>query len=153
MLKYSETDVVFREIPDETTLAINISNCPYRCKNCHSPHLQKDVGEVLDKEKISNIIDKYKGEITTVCFMGGDKNPDDIMKLAEFVKSHNIKVAWYSGKSDFYDGSLNVFDYIKLGQYKEEYGALDNPNTNQKLYEIKNGEAVNITEKLQKKGI
>ena len=29
MLKYVDSKVVFAEIPDEITLAINISNCPY----------------------------------------------------------------------------------------------------------------------------
>lgn len=31
MLKYVNTGIVFQEIPDETTLAINISNCPCAC--------------------------------------------------------------------------------------------------------------------------
>ena len=28
MLKYANYDIVFQEVPDEVTLAINISNCP-----------------------------------------------------------------------------------------------------------------------------
>ena len=28
MLKYANFDIVFQEVPDEVTLAINISNCP-----------------------------------------------------------------------------------------------------------------------------
>jgi anaerobic ribonucleoside-triphosphate reductase activating protein len=51
MLKHCETDIVFREFPDEVTLAVNISNCPHRCKGCHSPHLQTDCGtELTEKE-------------------------------------------------------------------------------------------------------
>ena len=44
MLKYVNTDIVFQEIPDEVTLAVNISNCPCRCPGCHSEYLWEDVG-------------------------------------------------------------------------------------------------------------
>ena len=39
MLKYVDSQITFREIPDEITLCINISNCPFRCKGCHSKEL------------------------------------------------------------------------------------------------------------------
>ena len=39
MLKYVDTKVVFAEVPDEVTLAINISNCPCHCDGCHSEYL------------------------------------------------------------------------------------------------------------------
>jgi len=39
MLKYTTAQVVFSEIPDEITLAINLSNCPIHCPNCHSKEL------------------------------------------------------------------------------------------------------------------
>ena len=52
MIKYvpEDTQVVFAEIPDEVSLAINISCCPHRCPGCHSPYLQKDYGVELDEE-------------------------------------------------------------------------------------------------------
>ena len=50
MLRYVDYDIVFQEIPDEVTLAINLSNCPNRCKGCHSPHLLENVGESLTEE-------------------------------------------------------------------------------------------------------
>ena len=53
MLKYTDYDIVFQEIPDEVTLAINLSNCPNRCKGCHSPYLQQNVGEALTEENLS----------------------------------------------------------------------------------------------------
>ena len=47
MVKYVNTEVVFEEIPDEITLAINVSNCPNQCPGCHSPYLREDIGEDL----------------------------------------------------------------------------------------------------------
>ena len=38
MLKYANFDIVFQEVPDEVTLAINISNCPNQCVGCHSKY-------------------------------------------------------------------------------------------------------------------
>ena len=48
MVRYHNFDGVFAEIPDETTLALNITGCPHRGPGCHSPHLQRDEGRPLD---------------------------------------------------------------------------------------------------------
>lgn len=58
MLKYIETAVVFSEIPDEISLDINITNCPYRCPGCHSAYLQQDIGSDLTTDKIDELIKK-----------------------------------------------------------------------------------------------
>ena len=47
MLKFYNYDIVCQEIPDEVTLALNITGCPNHCEGCHSPWLWEDVGEVL----------------------------------------------------------------------------------------------------------
>ena len=52
MVRYHNFDIVFAEIPCETTLAINITNCPNRCRGCHSLHLQADMGRVLDEAEL-----------------------------------------------------------------------------------------------------
>lgn len=138
-MKYVDTLVSFSEIPDEITLCINISQCPNNCKGCHSPWLREDVGEDLNIESLYNLINKNKG-VTCVCFMGGDQDPAEVSNLAFAVRlrsDHPYKTAWYSGKQHIPD-ELNVsdFDYIKVGPYIEELGGLDNPNTNQRMYEV-----------------
>lgn len=130
MIKYVDTKVVFQEIPDETTLAINISNCPCHCKGCHSSYLAEDIGKELlwgdwasrkgRANSLFNLIVQNKG-ITCVAFMGGDSDPRTINELAKKIKWTNdnvepfvknilteemewqwspIKVAWYSGRQE-----------------------------------------------------
>lgn len=175
MLKYVGYDIVFREIPDETTLAINISNCPCHCPGCHSSYLAEDIGEPLTITRIEKLINENKG-ITAICFMGGDNDPKlinhyaglvraltttktaDIHKEIRFPKVSipaetvplNIKIGWYSGRATLAEEiDLHNFDYIKLGPYIEECGPLNNPNTNQRLYKVivEDGELTNITYK------
>jgi anaerobic ribonucleoside-triphosphate reductase activating protein len=152
MLKYVDAKVVFAEVPDEVTLAINISNCPCSCKGCHSPYLGTNTGEPLFPEVLDELIDNNKG-ITCVAIMGGDSNPAEVDALAFYIKAiyDNIKVAWYSGRQEL-SGSIKLknFDYIKLGPYKEECGPLNSKTTNQRFYRVKEGNLVDITEKFWK---
>lgn len=156
MLKFVDTKVVFQEIPDEVTLAINISNCPCHCEGCHSSYLAEDIGETLTIDKLKNLIDNNKG-ISCVAFMGGDSSPMDISILARYIKNcHNLKVGWYSGR-DYIDDNvlfnLNNFDYIKIGPYIKDKGPLNNINTNQKMFMVdhnRNNTLVNITKKFWK---
>ena len=83
MIRYHNFDIVFAEIPCETTLAINITNCPNRCRGCHSLHLQADMGRVLDEAELCGILARYGRSVTCVCFMGGDAAPHEIAALAE----------------------------------------------------------------------
>ncbi len=153
MLKYYNYDIVFQEVPDEVTLAVNLSNCPNHCKGCHSPHLCQDIGKPFDTEAISDMISKYKNCITCFCFMGGDANQDEVIELAEFVhKSFNKKVAWYSGKQEF-PRNIEPFQYLKLGPYIPKFGGLDKQTTNQRMYKICNNETTDITNRFWNKAI
>ena len=136
MLKYVDTLVSFQEIPDEISLCINISNCPNNCPGCHSAYLKDDIGTPLTYTELMRILKDIRG-ITCVCFMGGDKEPWEIQRLAQFVKEKGLKVAWYSGKQELHeDICLANFDYVKLGPYIEELGPLTSSTTNQVMYKI-----------------
>lgn len=139
MLKYVDAKVVFAEVPDEVTLAINISNCPCNCKGCHSSYLAEDIGEPLNKASLKELIENNEG-ISCVSFMGGDSDTSHITALASWVKTHtNLKVAWYSGRQELASmvaGQLQWFDFIKLGPYIEELGPLNSKTSNQKFYEV-----------------
>lgn len=149
MLKYYNYDIVFAEIPDEVTLAINITCCPNHCKGCHSPWLQQDGGEVLDFGAIDSLVGRYGDQITCFCFMGGDSNPQDVEQLSLYIRNNygSIKTAWYSGKPQLPVAvNASSFDYIKIGEYQEKYGPLNEQTTNQRLYKMDaEGEMENIT--------
>lgn len=155
MLKFVNYNIVFQEVPNETTLAVNLSRCPNKCKGCHSAYLQEDVGEVLDEKIVAMLLRKYENAITCICFMGGDNDPQMVEQLSAFTKRHSIykiKTAWYSGKSSLPDNcNLKHFDYIKIGPYIEEFGALESPTTNQRFYKIVDGKLTDKTGLFTKK--
>ena len=154
MLKYANFDIVFQEVPDEVTLAINISNCPNQCVGCHSQYLWKDVGYVLDKDSLDELVEKYQSGITCVCFMGGDAEPYDVANLAMHIKNKykDMKTAWYSGKNELPDAfHAETFDYIKTGRYDAALGALDSRTTNQRMIKrLADGRVKDITSRFQK---
>jgi anaerobic ribonucleoside-triphosphate reductase activating protein len=144
-MKYLTLGIVFTEIPNEITLEIGISNCPYRCKGCHSPFLQADLGEEISWEWLKSAINDQKNLITCVLFSGGDVL--SVTYLCKLIRINfpDIKTAWYSGGEEFPE-HLEYFDFIKLGPYIEDLGGLKSPTTNQRLYQVISGkEVVNIT--------
>jgi anaerobic ribonucleoside-triphosphate reductase activating protein len=150
MLRYASYDIVFQEVPGEVTLAFNLSGCPNHCNGCHSPHLWKNTGEDLTESVLSDLLTVYGDAITCVCFMGGDGTPDEVLQLAKFVRDFPKKTAWYSGKSELYEGAQPLFDYIKLGKYIHQLGGLNSPTTNQRFYRIEGSTMIDMTAKFYK---
>ena len=141
-MKYVDTKVVFREVPDEVTLAINISNCPVKCPGCHSSYLAQDIGEVLDNESLAMLVKRNPG-ISCVSFMGGDAEPAKVRELALWLKKDypGLKTCWYSCR-DLENARplLDALDFVKVGPYIDECGPLDSPTTNQRFYCVKQGD-------------
>ena len=140
MLKYVNTGVVFQEIPDEVTLAINISNCPCHCPGCHSRDLWDDIGMPLDTDAIDAFIERYGDDITCLLFMGGDADPVGVNQLAQYIHETypQFKVAWYSGRLRVSPAVNKAdFDYLKIGPYIKHLGPLKSPTTTQRLYRLR----------------
>lgn len=151
MLRFTDYDIVFQEIPDETTLAINLSGCPNRCKGCHSPQLMEDIGEELTENALDGILARYAGAVTCVCFMGGDGDAASVDRLAQHVRSLHKRTGWYSGRATLPEGFVAAhFDYVKTGPYIEALGPLSSPTTNQRLYRIEQGALIDITARMRK---
>lgn len=142
-MKYVETFIALQEFPDEVTLAINISNCPFRCQGCHSPWLWTDVGHTLSAATLDVLIGYNKG-ISCVAFMGGDGALDEVLKLARHVRGKHpgLKIGMYSGRSLLRDLSLllPILDYVKVGPYLKDRGGLDSVTTNQAFYSVEHTE-------------
>ena len=155
MLKYVNTGIVFQEIPDEVTLAMNISNCPCHCPGCHSHYLWEDIGLPLDTNTIDNFVQKYRQEITCFAFMGGDGDPKGVNMLAQYIHEEypQYRVAWYSGRIRV-PSVVNKtdFDYIKIGPYIRHLGPLKQSTTNQRMYrQTPDGTFEDITSRFWKK--
>jgi anaerobic ribonucleoside-triphosphate reductase activating protein len=134
-LKYLGYSIVFQEVPDEVTLAINISGCPHKCEGCHSKYLWEYEGNYISDD-LESLIEKYKGLITCVCFMGGDQNQQELLELLIKVHQYKLKTALYTGADFLSCLSIRILgnlDYCKIGHYDQIHGGLNNTNTNQRM--------------------
>lgn len=146
MIKYVNKLVTFEELPTEVTLSLSISNCQNRCPGCHSSELRKDIGIELTDDILDELIYENSG-VSCVLFLGEGNDKNRIIELARKVKQHNLKVALYSGRDEVEDELWNEFDYIKIGRYIQSLGPLNNPKTNQRLYEIVNKKRIDVTKR------
>ena len=157
MLRYHNFDIVFAEIPDQTTLAVNLTGCPNRCPGCHSPHLQHETGRPLDERELASLLDRYGRSVTCLCFMGGDAAPLEVARLAAWVRRTwpGLHVGWYSGRETLPEGvPPEVFNYIKLGPWIEACGPLNAPTTNQRLYRVdRHGRMTDITARFRRHAV
>ena len=155
MLKYVNTDIVFQEIPDEVTLAVNISNCPCHCPGCHSHYLWEDIGLPLTTNALDDFVIEYGNDITCIAFMGGDGDPKGINQLAQYIHEEHpeFKVAWYSGRLRIPSFVCKTdFDYIKVGPFIRHLGPLNKPTTNQRMFRKNDDDTFeDITERFWKK--
>ena len=153
-LKYLGYSIVFQEVPGEVTLALNISGCPHKCEGCHSKYLWEYSGNYVSDDLIG-LIEKYKGLITCVCFMGGDQNLRELLELLVTVHRYGLKTALYTGLDRLGDLGIRVLgnlDYCKIGHYNDKFGGLNSLTTNQQMF-IRNyetGKWDDITYKFQK---
>ena len=135
MLKYLKWDIVFQEIPNETSLAIAISGCQIQCRGCHSRDLWEDKGINLTIGEINRLLLDQKGA-TCLLLLGGEHDINALTELFMYFHSR-IKTAWYCGLDMIPKdkiGILSHLDYCKTGHYDMELGGLSSPTTNQRLY-------------------
>lgn len=158
MLSFHGYDIVFQEVPNEVSLAIEVGGCPFRCAGCHSPYMWED-GPFTCNKDLWSLIERYKDFITCVCFMGGDHDPKSfIAVMKKIVGETPLKICLYTGREGVEsleaDGIMDYLDYVKVGSYKAELGGLSSPKTNQRFYKVKGGLiAEDLTEYFQKKGL
>ena len=133
MVKYLNYALTFAEVPDEINLCFNITNCQQNCTGCHTPILQQDVGQDLNKD-LQKIINQHKDQFTCVCFLGEGNDKVQLQHLIDYIKNLNYKVCVYSGRDDATIEDYKNLDYYKIGSYNIEKGPLTAKTTNQKMY-------------------
>lgn len=137
----ADYDIVFQEVPDETTLALNISDCPHHCPGCHSSYLWQPVGDVLTFDWLAEQVKRYP-YLTCVSIQGGDRDYHEVERVAQWIKGYGLKSCWYTGFKKIPDDlQLRYFDFIKVGPYVEALGGLKSATTNQRFYRVEHIEA------------
>ena len=148
-MKFYSYSVVFQEVPNEVTLVFNITNCKYHCKGCHSEYLWEDVGTPLTKGLLFELLKRYKGLCTCVCFMGGD---EEIAPFLPMIKEFGYKTCLYTGSNDFFRFKDLNLDFIKIGPYIEELGGLNSKDTNQIFLKRENDSTYSIITSIFQEG-
>ncbi len=136
-MNYFKYDIVFQEIPGEISLAIYFTGCPLHCKGCHSKELwDPQNGEPFSVELLKNLMTRYRNGISCVLFMGGDWDLPNLNLFLSIVCEEKIKVALYTGREreDLPVSVVNQLDFLKTGPWREEFGGLTSPTTNQKFF-------------------
>ena len=116
----------------------------------NDPKLINHYAKLVRESSIDKIKMACKVNFAIELSKGMSLNPGDEIVVKKPVPNP-IKIGWYSGRqelSKYID--LANFDFIKLGPYQEENGPLNNPNTNQRFYQVIRGELIDITNKFWK---
>ena len=103
-------------------------------------------GTDLTVKELGNIIEQQKW-VSCILFFGGEWDMMHLNKLLKTCKDLEYKTALYSGHElDWFKIKHPNFhlylDYIKVGRYYSEYGSLDYPSTNQRLYKVDTNEDI-----------
>lgn len=133
MVKYYNYMLTFSEVPDEISLCFNITNCQEHCHECHSSFLRMDIGNDLSAD-LQQILNQHHDQFTCVCFLGEGNDKKQLQKLIDYIKNLGYKICVYSGRDNCDLNDYQNLDYYKIGSYQSEYGPLNRPTTNQRMF-------------------
>ncbi|WP_134055767.1 anaerobic ribonucleoside-triphosphate reductase activating protein [Rheinheimera aquimaris] len=144
MLKFTDEQIVFQEVPGEVSLAFTIAGCPLGCKGCHSSYSWRaDQGSALTPRYLQQRLDSYKGLISCVLFLGGEWQHDALIALLELSRSANLNTCLYTGLDDVSPALKQRLTYLKTGRWHADRGGLDSPHTNQTFTDLRTGQCLN----------
>lgn len=145
-LRFFAQQVVWQEVPNETSLAFLISGCPLGCKGCHSAQSwKKGTGEPLSADYLAAQLAKYQGLISCVLFMGGEWHIEQLLARLTQVKAAGLNSCLYTGleRHELDLRLLENLTYLKTGRWIAELGGLNSPTTNQRFTDLRTGENLN----------
>jgi anaerobic ribonucleoside-triphosphate reductase activating protein len=143
-MKYEIVKTTFNEVPNEVSLTFLITGCPLACEGCHSSQSWENNGTELTEEHLLELILKYEFIISTVCFLGGEWERENMVSLLKIVKSSNLKTCLYTGLNKVHPDIENELDFIKTGRWISTLGGLTSKTTNQKFIDLNNKKDLSI---------
>ncbi len=145
-IRFCNQQVVWQEVPNETSLAFLITGCPLGCKGCHSiESWKRGSGQILTEIYLAKQLKKYQGFITCVLFMGGEWLPDKLILLLKMARKQGLNTCLYTGleKTELDPRLLPELTYLKTGRWIAERGGLNSLTTNQRFVDLRTGECLN----------
>ena len=145
-VRFCNQQVVWQEVPNETSLAFLITGCPLGCKGCHSiESWKRGSGQILTEIYLAKQLKKYQGFITCVLFMGGEWLPDKLILLLKMARKQGLNTCLYTGleKTELDPRLLPELTYLKTGRWIAERGGLSSLTTNQRFVDLRTGECLN----------
>lgn len=116
----------------------------------NDPKSVNHYASLIRKSYVEQVENTLKVNKAIRLLKGISLNPGDDIIIMKTIPNP-IKIGWYSGRQKLSEEiSLENFDYIKIGPYIKEKGPLDNPNTNQRFYQVVNEKLIDITHKFWK---
>lgn len=145
-IRFSSEQIVWQEVPFETSLAFLITGCPLGCKGCHSTDSWKaGSGRILTESYLAERLKKYRGLISCVLFMGGEWHAEPLIELLKFVHEQGLKTCLYTGleRHELPEEIVAHLTYLKTGPWIAERGGLSSLTTNQRFTDLRTGENLN----------
>jgi anaerobic ribonucleoside-triphosphate reductase activating protein len=143
-LHYSAEQIVWQEVPGEVALAYTITGCPVGCKGCHSvDSWPVGSGEPLTQEHLQLQLQKYRGLISCVLFLGGEWQPTALLKLLKQIKNEGLETCLYTGYENVSIALREQLTYLKTGPWIAARGGLESPTTNQRFYDLRTQQLLN----------
>ncbi|WP_127717167.1 anaerobic ribonucleoside-triphosphate reductase activating protein [Halobacteriovorax sp. HLS] len=143
-MNFLAVDITFQEVPNQVSLVISFTGCPVRCKGCHTKEMwNARNGVEFTNATFLNLMKKYRGLISCVCFFGGEWDEARLLELLIIAKNHNLLRCLYTGDEAVSKEILSELEYLKTGPWIQELGGLESPLTNQKFINTRTGELMN----------
>ena len=144
MLRFTDEQIAFQEVPNEVSLAFTIAGCTLGCKGCHSSYSwQANQGTPLTPVYLQHRLDSYKNLISCVLFLGGEWQPEALISLLKLSRSANLNTCLYTGLDDVSPALKQRLTYLKTGRWLSELGGLNSSTTNQRFTDLRTGKCLN----------
>jgi anaerobic ribonucleoside-triphosphate reductase activating protein len=144
MLRFTDEQIAFREVPCEVSLAFTIAGCPLGCKGCHSSYSwNSEQGTALTPDYLQQRLQRYQGLISCVLFLGGEWQPTPLLQLLQLSRNAGLQTCLYTGLDDVSDEIKQQLTYLKTGRWLAERGGLNNSSTNQIFTDLRTGQCLN----------